>query len=201
MNDNYPEGVKTLDKFRGLALNEALAHYLQACHFNPKWVPARNPLRISPPDKSKLNEAIGHYWEAIRIEPQLALAHGALGQAQLASRDFIAAAVATRRSLDLLPSSQKEFRANLELQLQRRGHMIALEGRLPAIVQGTDKPATTDCLDLAELCYVKKHFATAAGLYAEALAATPRLSDDLAPATGITRPAPPLSPAAVLVTM
>jgi serine/threonine-protein kinase len=54
-----------------------------------------------------------------------------------------------------------------------------LEGRLPAVVQGKDKPAAADCLDLAELCFVKKHFATAARLYAEALAATPRLTEDL----------------------
>ena len=55
----------------------------------------------------------------------------------------------------------------------------ALEGRLPAVVQGKDRPAAADCLDLAELCLVQKHYATAARLYAEALAATPRLTEDL----------------------
>jgi serine/threonine-protein kinase len=42
-----------------------------------------------------------------------------------------------------------------------------------------DKPATGDCLDLAELCFVKKHFATAARLYAEALAGTSHLAEEL----------------------
>ena len=55
----------------------------------------------------------------------------------------------------------------------------ALEGRLPAVVQGKDRPAAADCLDLAELCLVQKHYATAARLYAEALAATPQLTEDL----------------------
>ena len=71
------------------------------------------------------------------------------------------------------------FRANLERQLQRCQRLRALEGRLPAVVQGKDRPAAADCLDLAELCFVKKHYATAARLYAEALAATPQLTEDL----------------------
>jgi eukaryotic-like serine/threonine-protein kinase len=52
-----------------------------------------------------------------------------------------------------------------------------VEGRLAAVVQGKDTPAA-DRLDLAELCFLKKHYATAARLYAEALAATPRLTED-----------------------
>ena len=54
-----------------------------------------------------------------------------------------------------------------------------LEGRLPAVVQGTDRPDAADCLDLAELCFAKSHYATAARLYAEALASTPQLTEDL----------------------
>ena len=77
------------------------------------------------------------------------------------------------------PSGQKDLRANLERQLQRCQRLRVLEGRLPAVVQGKDRPAAADCLDLAELCFVKKHYATAARLYAEALAATPRLTEDL----------------------
>ena len=57
--------------------------------------------------------------------------------------------------------------------------MRALESRLPAVFEGNDRPVAADCLDLAELCFVKKHYATAARLYAEALTATPRLTEDL----------------------
>ena len=57
--------------------------------------------------------------------------------------------------------------------------MQALEGRLSNIVQNTDKPATDECLDAAELCFVKNYYATAARLYAEALVATPQLTADL----------------------
>ena len=79
----------------------------------------------------------------------------------------------------MLPEWEKKLRANLERQLQRCQRLRALEGRLPAVVQGKDRPAAADCLDLAELCFVKKHYATAARLYAEALAATPQLTEDL----------------------
>jgi hypothetical protein len=102
----------------------------------------------------------------------------ALGQALLAKRQFAEADAAIGRCLDLLPPKEAKIRANLKRQLQRCQHLRALEGRLPAVVQGKDKPAA-DCLDLAELCCVKNHYATAARLYAEALAATPRLTEDL----------------------
>jgi hypothetical protein len=55
----------------------------------------------------------------------------------------------------------------------------ALEGRLSNIVQNSDKPATDECLDAAELCFVKRYYATAAHLYAKALVATPQLTADL----------------------
>ena len=115
----------------------------------------------------------------MRLEPQFALAHGALGQALLARREFTEAEAEIRRGLDLLPEGDKDLRANLERQLQRCQRLRVLEGRLPAVVQGKDKPAAADCLDLAELCFVKKHYATAARLYAEALASTPGLTEDL----------------------
>jgi serine/threonine-protein kinase len=40
-------------------------------------------------------------------------------------------------------------------------------------------PAAGECLEAAELCFVKHHYATAARLYAEALATTPQLTEDL----------------------
>jgi hypothetical protein len=55
----------------------------------------------------------------------------------------------------------------------------ALEERLPGIVQGKDQPPTDECLEAAELCFVKNYYATAAHLYSRALDATPRLTADL----------------------
>jgi tetratricopeptide (TPR) repeat protein len=175
----YPEGVKPLSEARGQALREANAYYWQACRCDPEWAPARNPLRIPPQDEARLKEATDHYRQAVRLDPQLDLAHKALGQALLARREFTEAEAEIRQGLDLVPEGEKELGAYLERQLERCQRLRALEGRLPAVVQGKDKPAAADCLDLAELCFVKKHYATAARLYAEALAATPQLTENL----------------------
>jgi serine/threonine-protein kinase len=179
VDEDYPESVRALNRFRGPALGEAMAGYNQALGCDPVWTPARNPLRIPPPDEARLQEALDHYRQAVRLDPNLGPYHGALGQALLARREFTEAEIETRRSLDLVPEGDKELRANLESQLLRCQYLRALEGRLPAVVQGTDKPAIGDCLDLAQLCLVKHYYATAAGLYASALAGTPSLADDL----------------------
>jgi eukaryotic-like serine/threonine-protein kinase len=180
VDEDYPEGVEPLAQFRGPALGEALAYYRQIQDCDPaSWAPARRPLHISPQDEARLKEAIDHFRQAVRLGPQFALAHGALGQALLARRELTEAEAETRLALDLVPKGEIDLRANLEGQLLRCQYLRALEGRVSAVVQGTDKPATGDCLDLAELCFVKNHFATAARLYARALAGTPHWAEDL----------------------
>ena len=104
---DYPESVKPLDQFRGPALDEAMAYYKQAHDCDPEWTPARNALRIPPQDEARLKEAIDHYRQAVRLEPQFALAHGALGQALLARREFTEAEAEIRRGLDLVPEGEK----------------------------------------------------------------------------------------------
>jgi serine/threonine-protein kinase len=180
VDDCYPEGVEALAPFRGAALGEALAYYRQVRDCDAEtWAPARSPLCTSPPDEARRKEAIDHFRQAVRLDPPFALAHGALGQALLARWEFTEAEAETRRALELVPREEIEFRANLEGQLMRCQYLRALEGRVPAVVGGTDWPALGDCLDLAELCFVKKHFATAAHLYARGLAGTPHLAEDL----------------------
>ena len=178
-DDDYPESVKPLNQFRGPALREASTSYRQTIDCDPAWAPARNTLRIPPQDEARLKEAIDHYRQAVRLEPEFGWFRGALGQALLARREYTEAEAEIRQGLDLFPEADKRLRPNLERLLQRCQRLRALEGRLPAVVQGKDRPAAADCLDLAELCFVNKHFATAARLYAEALAAKPGLTEDL----------------------
>jgi serine/threonine-protein kinase len=180
VDEDYPEGVEPLARFRGPALGEALANYRQIQDCDPaSWAPARNTLRVPPAEEARLKEAVDHFRQVVRLDPPFALAHGALGQALLARREFAEAEAETRRCLDLLPGGERDLRANLEGQLLRCQYLRALEGRLPAVVRGADRPATGDCLDLAELCFVKNHYATAARLYAGALVGTPHLAEDL----------------------
>jgi hypothetical protein len=102
-----------------------------------------------------------------------------LGQALLAKRQFAEADAAIGRCLENLPPEETKILGNLERLRERCRHLLALEGRLADIVRGTDKPAAGECLDAAELCLVKHHYATATRLYAVALAATPKLTEDL----------------------
>jgi hypothetical protein len=83
------------------------------------------------------------------------------------------------RCLELLPPDESKLRENVERLRQRCRRLMGLEGRVPKFVQNTDKPATSECLDAAELCFVRKYYATAARLYAEALVASPQLTADL----------------------
>jgi len=177
--EDYPVSVESLNLVRGSAIGEATDYYKKAYDFDPNWVVARNGLRIPPPDGARLDEAIDHYRQAIRIEPGRERPYGALGQALLAKRQFTEADAAIGCCLELLPPKKAKIRGNLERLRVRCRHLLALEGRLAGIVRGRDKPAAGEFLDAAELCFVKNHYRTAARLYAEALAATPQLTEDL----------------------
>ena len=55
-----------------------------------------------------------------------------------------------------------------------------MQDRLPAVLQGKDKPAgASETLEFAELCGILGQPVAAARLYAEALDASPRLAGDL----------------------
>jgi serine/threonine-protein kinase len=177
--EDYPVGVESLNDFRGSAISEANAYYWKPYNLDPAWVAARNGLRIPPPDAARLDEAIGHFRQAARLDQGLFRAHGALGQVLLAKRQFAEADAAIGRCLELLPAKERDLRGNLGRMRDRCRRLLALEGRLDGIVRDTDRPAADECLDAAELCFVKQRYATAARLYGEALAATPRLTEDL----------------------
>jgi len=174
-----PDDVGIHDWNLGLALDDALEHYHQSLGIDANWTPADNDLGSISPGQDRLSKVIDHFRQALRIDPELALAHGALGQVLLAQGHFSEAQAATRRCLDLLPKTDWRHR-NLTYQMQRCERLLALAGRLPALLQGKDKPAdAAECLHFADLCRIKRQFAAAAGLFADALARSPPLPDDL----------------------
>ena len=134
---NAPSDLGTHDRNLGLALDDALEHYHQSIRFDPNWTPADNDL-CSIEGEHRLSEAIDHFRQALRINPDLDLAHGALGQVLLAQGHFSEALSATRRCLDLLSLNDNRH-ANLTRQMQRCERLLALEGRLPAVLHGKDK--------------------------------------------------------------
>jgi hypothetical protein len=65
-------------------------------------------------------------------------------------------------------------------QLQHCERLVALQDRLPAVLQGKDKPAdAAEAQQFAELCSIKSQIVAAARLYADAFAASPRSAEDV----------------------
>jgi tetratricopeptide (TPR) repeat protein len=161
-------------------LDEAIEHYQQALRIDPNLALAHNNLGVAMVDKSRLDEAIGHYQQALRIDPKLASAHGNLGKELLAQGRFHEARAAIRRQLDLLPQDHP-WRAPATQRLQRCEQLLALEGRLPAVLlECKDKPAdVAEYLQFAEICALKGQYAAAACLSADAFAAKPQLAHDV----------------------
>jgi hypothetical protein len=110
----------------------------------------------------------------------LAPANSNLSQALLLSGRFQEARAATRHWLDLL-SDHDPQRASAYQQLKRCERLLALEAKLPALLEGKEQPAdAAEERDLAALCQnYKRRYATAARFYAAAFAAEPKLADDL----------------------
>jgi serine/threonine-protein kinase len=146
---------------------------------DPKLIAAHINLGSALQALNRPEEAIEQYQHALRLNPEHATAYGGLGQVLLAVGRFPEAQAATRRCLGLLPKNHP-LRAEGARQLHRCEDMLALDGRLPAVLQGEDKPANAaEQFQFAELCSIKKQYAAAARLYADALAANPRSADDL----------------------
>jgi hypothetical protein len=125
-------------------------------------------------------EAISEYREAIRIKKDHPEAHGALGQAFLQQGRFAEARVSTLRYLDLLPPGHR-VRPFVSQQLQKCERLLALEQKLPGILEGKVRPASAaESLAFAELCQeFRRQNAAAVHFYAEAFAEQSRLAGAL----------------------
>jgi serine/threonine-protein kinase len=155
---------------------EAIAEYRKVIDLDPKHAHAHLNLGLALGMQGKTTEAIAEHRKAIDIDPQLTQAHGALGQALLAQGDFTAAEKATQRCLELLPPGHP-LRPVVSQQLQACKQMAALERKLPAILQGTERPADAgEMLGLASVCHLKKRYAAAERFFEAAFKGQPALA-------------------------
>jgi hypothetical protein len=118
--------------------------------------------------------------QAIDLDPKDANAHGAMGQALLQQGRYADARASTQRALDLLPADAPLRRMALQ-QLQQCDRLLALDKKLPAVLQGEASPANAgEAGALAWICQrpYKKRYAASARLYADAFAAEPKLAAD-----------------------
>src|SRR5262249_33100192 len=103
------------------------------------------------------------------------------GQALLKLGRFAEAREATHRCLDLLPPNDPS-RQLVTRQFQQCEQLLALDQKLPVLLEGTETPASdAERLALAHFCQqpFKKRSAASARFYAEAFAHDAKLAADL----------------------
>jgi tetratricopeptide (TPR) repeat protein len=158
----------------------AIAAYRRAIELDPGLAKVHNNLGIALHAQGRVEEALAAFRRAIALDPTLALAHHHLREALLRQGRFAEARAAAQHWLGLLADSDSRREAARH-QLRRCERLLALDARLPAILQGKERPANAaEQRDLAELCQTcKRRYAAAARFYAAAFTARPRLADDL----------------------
>jgi tetratricopeptide (TPR) repeat protein/serine/threonine protein kinase len=162
-------------------LEEGIAAYRKAIALKPNWAEGHILLGAALYKKGNLPGAIKAFRRATALDPQKASAHGALGEVLLLQGHFAEGRDATRRYLDLLPADHSG-RAFASRQLRRCERLLALDKKLPAVLQGKAKPANAaEGLELAWLCQqpYKRFYAATARFYADGFAAQSGLADNL----------------------
>jgi serine/threonine-protein kinase len=163
---------------QGRRLDRAIHHYEQALRINPKLPKARHNLGAALAALGRPDEAINHFRKAVELDPKFAKAQLALGGALLEQGRCREAEPPLRRCLALLPQTHPH-RAAAQVLWQRCKQWLPLERRLPAVLQGQEKPASdVESILFAELCFYKKEYGASARLYAAAFTGTPRLPAD-----------------------
>jgi serine/threonine-protein kinase len=128
--------------------------------------------------QGRLDDAEAGYREALRLNPEFPDAHCNLGRLLLQTGRF-AEALEERRRGHELGARRADWRYPSGEWVREAERLVALDARLPAVLKGHDRPAdATERVTFAQLCYFRKLYATGARLYAEALGADPRLTDD-----------------------
>jgi serine/threonine protein kinase/Flp pilus assembly protein TadD len=160
--------------------DEAIAAYRRAIELQPDDAGFHNNLGVAlgAASQGRLDEAIAAYRRAIELQPDYAMAHHNLGEALVRQGRFNEAWTEKRRFLDLVPDSHflREY-GTQSLQLCER--MLALEAKLPAVLQSKEKPADVgELLDLAQLCLYKQLYAASVRFFGEAFAAQKELTND-----------------------
>jgi tetratricopeptide (TPR) repeat protein len=157
-------------------LDEAMAEYRRAIEIDPKGSDAYHNLGMCLEAGGRLDEAMAEFRRAVELDPRGGLWQEALAEGLLRSGRFGEARTAIEHGLDVLPA-KVPARAALREKLLLCERLLALDARLPALLQQKEQPAAAELRELARLCqdYGRPH--AAVDLYARAFAARPALAD------------------------
>jgi tetratricopeptide (TPR) repeat protein len=122
-------------------------------------------------------EAEAAYRKAIDLKPDFGLAYKNLGIVLMQQAQFDEAAAALKQAGELSPGKVFLHVQAWQLQQQCQRYRI-LDARLPAILQGTEKPVNADeQIALAQLCRIKQAYAAAARFSRDAFTAEPKRAE------------------------
>jgi len=158
-------------------LDKAIDAYNEAIRLKPDLELAHISLGIALGTKGHLDEGIAAFHEAIRLKPGSVEAHLNLGYALQMKGRLDEALAAYSKATRLEPNN-----AESNASLGRVRELIELDNLLAKVLSGERQPA--NAAERAKLAYLcaqpyKQLMATAARFYAEALAAEPKLAEDL----------------------
>jgi serine/threonine-protein kinase len=157
---------------------EAEAAHRKAIGLRPDLAAAHQNLATALYLERKHAEAETAFRKAIDLKADYGEAHLGLGAALMQQARFQEAAPLLKKASDLLPVGNRNHEQTRQ-RLQQCQRSMVLDKRLPAVLQGTEKPANAaEQLEFAQLCSRKKLYAAAARLYADALALKPELASE-----------------------
>jgi tetratricopeptide (TPR) repeat protein len=160
-------------------LNEAVAEYHEAIRIQPAYAPAHNSLGNALNAQGKHDEAIAEYREVIRLNPSSAATHNTLALA-LRRQGKLEDALSALRRAGALAKPGTPLARDLPGMIRQTERMIAVADRLAAVLEGEDQPRdAAEVETFVLLCRDQSRYAAAARLLADALAADPKLADDL----------------------
>ena len=161
---------------------EAEAAFRKTVDLKPDYAEAHTNLGSALIHQGRYGEAEAVLRLAVGLKPGLYEAHRNLGIALMQQGRFDEAVAELKEAGELVPA--KDPRGVQVWQLQQRCERYkALDAKLPAVLLGTEKPANAvNQIEFARLCALKKLYASAARLYADAFTAVPRLAEE--PRTG-----------------
>jgi serine/threonine-protein kinase len=188
---------------------ESVQELREAIRLKPDDGRFHGGLAISLRDRLKLDESLPEFREALRLRPDHYPLYLDYAIALRRKTDFIGALAVVRQAEAMRGYSLADYRYPPEW-FTKLESLAALDGRLPAILKGEDRPRNMiERLDLAQMCMDKTLKAEALRFWTEALQEDPKLGDDrkaqhrynaacaaLLVASGQTKDAMPLNDAA-----
>jgi tetratricopeptide (TPR) repeat protein len=159
--------------------DRAIGHLKKAVALDPKNAGFHNNLGVALQANGQLDQAICSYEKAVALDPKYARGQGSLGQALLLVGRYEEARQSLHRAVGLLPAGDPVHKACSQ-NLKVAEHFLALEKKLPLVLNGRAKPASArERLDLAYLSQRKQFHTAAARFSSEAFAEQPALANTL----------------------